>query len=208
MRVIAFLKSPIYSQKNIYQSIKMNQMKKLMFVAFLFLVVSGLQAQKYFTKAAELSFFSEAPMEKIEAFNKTSTCVLDLETGKMEFATLIKGFKFEKALMQEHFNENYMESDKFPKATFKGEIQRYSKIDPSIDKNHEVTVVGKMTIHGVTKDVTAKGTVATKGGKVKLTSNFNIDVADYQIEIPSLVKDKIAKTILIKVLANLEPLKS
>ena len=183
-------------------------MKKFMFVAALIFGVSGLQAQKYFTKSAQLSFFSEAPMEKIEAHNKTSTCVLDLETGKMEFATLIKGFKFEKALMQEHFNENYMESDKFPKATFKGEIQGYSKINPNEDKNHEVTVVGKMTIHGVTKDVTAKGTIASKGGKISLTSNFNIDVADYQIEIPSLVKDKIAKSILIKVLANLEPLKS
>ena len=106
-------------------------MKKSIFstlVVLLFLA-NGLSAQKYFTRGGNVSFNSDTPLEKIEAINSNAACVLDTETGKLQFSVLIKAFTFEKALMQEHFNENYMESTKFPKSTFKGEIENFRDVD-------------------------------------------------------------------------------
>jgi hypothetical protein len=105
-----------------------NVITALLMVMILTNIANG---QKYFTKTGTISFFSETPMEKIEAQTKSANCVLDASTGKLEFAVLIKSFQFEKALMQEHFNENYMESTKFPKSTFKGQLDNFSSIDLS-----------------------------------------------------------------------------
>jgi polyisoprenoid-binding protein YceI len=167
-------------------------------------MVSG---QKYFTKTGHVSFYSDTPLEKIEAQNKSSNCVLDLATGKLEFAVLIKGFQFEKALMQEHFNENYLESNKFPKATFKGQIDNYNKIDVTKNGKSTVKVSGDLTLHGVTKKLTTEALVEVKGGKIDADATFNIIVADYNIAIPSLVKDQISKSVKVKVDATLEVLK-
>ena len=167
-------------------------------------MVSG---QKYFTKTGHVSFYSDTPLEKIEAQNKSSNCVLDLATGKLEFAVLIKGFQFEKALMQEHFNENYLESNKFPKATFKGQIDNYTKIDVTKNGKSTVKVSGDLTLHGVTKKLTTEALVEVKGGKIDADATFNIIVADYNIAIPSLVKDQISKSVKVKVDATLEVLK-
>ncbi len=167
-------------------------------------MVSG---QKYFTKTGHVSFYSDTPLEKIEAQNKSSNCVLDLATGKLEFAVLIKGFQFEKALMQEHFNENYLESNKFPKATFKGQIDNYTKIDVTKNGKSTVKVSGDLTLHGVTKKLTTEAMVEVKGGKIDADATFNIIVADYNIAIPSLVKDQISKSVKVKVDATLEVLK-
>ena len=122
----------------------------------------------------------------------------------MEFAVLIKAFQFEKALMQEHFNENYMESDKYPKAIFKGAIVDASTVDFSKDGDYPVKVKGKLTIHGVTNEVETDGTIDVKDGKISASSNFEIAVADYKIKIPSVVKDNIAKTVQIVVDMNYE----
>ena len=92
--------------------------KNLFFLLLATLFCLNLSAQKFFTREGKISFYSDAPMEKIEAHNQQATSVIDIESGRMEFAVLIKAFQFEKALMQEHFNENYMESSKYPKATF------------------------------------------------------------------------------------------
>lgn len=167
-------------------------------------MVSG---QKYFTKTGHVSFYSDTPLEKIEAQNKSSNCVLDLATGKLEFAVLIKGFQFEKALMQEHFNENYLESNKFPKATFKGQIDNYTKIDVTKNGKSTVKVSGDLTLHGVTKKLNTDAVVEIKAGKIDADATFNILVADYNISIPSLVKDQIAKSVKVKVDATLEVLK-
>jgi polyisoprenoid-binding protein YceI len=180
------------------------------FIIGFFLVFLGVQvmsAQKYFTKTGHISFYSDTPLEKIEGHNKSSNCVLDVATGKLEVATLVKGFQFEKALMQEHFNENYMESDKFPKAVFKGQIDNYSKLD--ISKNGKVTVKvsGDLTMHGVTKKVTTDAVVSINNGKIIADANFNVLLADFNIKIPALVKDQIAKSLKIKVACTLEPLK-
>jgi polyisoprenoid-binding protein YceI len=167
-------------------------------------MVSG---QKYFTKTGHVSFYSDTPLEKIEAQNKSSNCVLDLATGKLEFAVLIKGFQFEKALMQEHFNENYLESNKFPKATFKGQIDNYNKIDVTKNGKSTVKVSGDLTLHGVTKKLNTDAVVEVKSGKIDADATFNILVADYNISIPSLVKDQIAKSVKVKVDATLDVFK-
>lgn len=169
--------------------------------------VTMVSGQKYFTKTGHVSFYSDTPLEKIEAQNKSSNCVLDLATGKLEFAVLIKGFQFEKALMQEHFNENYLESNKFPKATFKGQIDNYNKIDVTKNGKSTVKVSGDLTLHGVTKKLTTEALVEVKGGKIDADATFNIIVADYNIAIPSLVKDQISKSVKVKVDATLEVLK-
>lgn len=183
-------------------------MRKFIIGFFLFFLgVQVMSAQKYFTKTGHISFYSDTPLEKIEGHNKSSNCVLDVATGKLEVATLVKGFQFEKALMQEHFNENYMESDKFPKAVFKGQIDNYSKLD--ISKNGKVTVKvsGDLTMHGVTKKVATDAVVSINSGKIIADANFNVLLADFNIKIPALVKDQIAKSLKIKVACTLEPLK-
>lgn len=158
--------------------------------------------QKYFSKNAKISFHSDAPLEKIEATTSTASTVLDASTGNMEWAVLIQGFQFEKALMQEHFNENYMESTKFPKAKFKGKIDNLSAVDFKKDGSYNVKVSGQMEIHGVTKPVNASGVINVKGGNISADSKFSVAVAEYGIEIPKVVADNIAKTVDINVHAD------
>ena len=176
----------------------MKQLKFLVFVSVLFFS-NSIHAQKYFTRTGNIVFSSEAPMEKIEASNQKATSVLDAATGNMEFAVLIKAFQFEKALMQEHFNENYMESDKHPKALFKGGIADISKVDFSKDGTYAVKVKGDLTIHGETKEVETNGTIVIKDGNISASSTFTVEVADYKIEIPKVVRENIAKIVTITV---------
>jgi len=192
----------------IYLILNIKIVKHLIFIIFLLFgnITLGV-SQKYFTKTGRISFYSDTPLEKIEAHNKSSNCVLDLSTGKLEFGVLIKGFQFEKALMQEHFNENYMESSKFPKATFKGQIDQFSKIDVTKNGKNIVKVSGELTIHGVTKNVSTDAVLEVINGKMNADAVFNILVADYNISIPSLVKDQIAKSVKVKVDTTLDLLK-
>jgi len=184
-------------------------MKKLIVVVCL-LTISGLEvfAQgKYFSREGKVQFFSKAPMEDIEAINRKATAVLDTETGKMEFSVLMKAFEFEKALMMEHFNENYVESNKFPKAIFKGAISEASSVSWGKDGSYPVTVKGTMELHGVTKEIQAPGTIVIKDGKLNGKSEFNLNIKEYKIDIPSVVKDKVAEVVKITVDVNYEPLK-
>ena len=119
----------------------------------------------------------------------------------------MKGFEFEKKLMQQHFNENYVESDKFPKGEFKGSIINNSDVNYTKDGSYTAKVKGKLTIHGITKDVETTGTVKVDGGKLDIASSFNILLSDYEIKIPAIVKDKISNSIKITVDCKLEPLK-
>lgn len=183
--------------------------KNLVTLAAILLVVASANAQdRYFTKTGTIEFFSKATLEDIEAKNKTVQAVLDKKTGALQFAVQMKGFEFQKALMQEHFNENYVESGKYPKAEFKGTVSNNSAVNYTKDGTYNVTVKGKMTLHGVTKDVEAPGTITVNGGKLEGKSTFNIQLSDYKISIPSVVKDKISNSIKITVDTKLEPLKS
>ncbi len=165
------------------------------------LLHTTLQAQvRYFTRTGEISFYSETPMEKIEAHNYKVTSVWDVSTGAIEFAALIKAFEFEKALMQEHFNENYMESGKFPNAKFKGTLTGLSAEGITKPGTYPVTVEGELTIHGVTRQVKEPGTVTVDPtGKVSASCDLVVAPEDHDISIPSVVKDKIAKEVEVKV---------
>jgi hypothetical protein len=182
-------------------------MKKSFFLAAILLISLGMvQAQdKFFTKSGKISFYSKATLENIEAHNKTVTCVLDSKTGNLQFAVMMKAFEFEKALMQEHFNENYIESHKFPKAEFKGQVVNNSEVNYSKDGKYPVKVKGKLTLHGETRDVETTGTIEVNGGKIGADAVFNVTLADYKVQIPSMVKDNISKTVSITVDCSLEP---
>lgn len=180
-------------------------MKNLIIIVLL-LSAQLASGQKYFSKTGKISFYSDAPMEKIEATNTTASTVLDAATGNLEWAVLIQGFKFEKALMQEHFNENYMESNTYPKAKFKGKIDNFSSVNLKKDGEYAVDVSGQMEIHGVTKPVNAKGVITVKGGSISAQSKFSVAVADYGIEIPKMVAENIAKTVEIRVQADYQPM--
>lgn len=184
-------------------------MLKKIFVMGLVLLAGLANAQtKYFTKQGKIGFYSETSMEKIEAHNSRVTSILDAETGKIEFAVLIKAFEFEKALMQEHFNENYMESGTYPKATFKGQITDMKSVDLKKDGTYNVNVKGDLTIHGVTKNVTEKAVIKVKGGVISAECNTNVALKDYNIKVPSVVGNKIAEVIQVKIdIPNYEPLK-
>ncbi|MCX6290995.1 MAG: YceI family protein [Bacteroidetes bacterium] len=172
-------------------------------------VFSAIGQSKYFTRNGKVVFdatTSTSP-EKISGKNEKATSVLDASNGQMEFAILMKAFMFEKALMEEHFNENYVESDKFPKASFKGSIKNMSEINLSKDGSYAAKVSGKLTVHGVTKDVETNGSIVVKGGVVNAKSEFKILLSAYNVEIPSLVADKVAKEATITVDVNFEPLK-
>jgi len=177
-------------------------MKRMFLSAAIIIAVSlSANAQKYYTKNGNISFFSKASLENIQADNNQVMSVLNTQTGDMQFSVLIKSFHFEKALMEEHFNENYLESDKFPKATFKGVISDVSKISFTTDGMYSVSVSGDLTLHGVTKKITSTGTITVKGGKISADSKFNIKLADYNVSIPKLVKDNIAESVEVKVVA-------
>lgn len=178
-------------------------MKKLLLFSLLIASFSfSLNAQKYFVRDGKISFHSHTPIEKIEAHNNNATSVIDAESGKMEFAVLIKAFQFEKALMQEHFNENYMESSQFPKAKFKGQIVNIADIDFGEDGTYTADVNGQLTIHGVTQEVSVVGTFVVANGQLSAKSSFNVLVADYGIKIPAVVRENIAKEVEIIVEIN------
>jgi hypothetical protein len=181
--------------------------KKWIVAAFILITAAAQAQDKYFTKTGKIEFYSKAPMEDIEAKNKTVAAILDTKTGALQFSVLMKGFEFPKALMQEHFNENYVESDKFPKAEFKGSITNNSAVNYTKDGTYPAQVSGQLTIHGVSKDVKTTGTVKVDGGKVDATSVFTVLASDYKIKIPSVVKDKVSNTIKVMVDCHLEPLK-
>ena len=173
----------------------------------LWLVASATFAQgKFFTKTGTISIFSSTSLEDIAATNKSTAAVLDTRTGDLQFATLIKGFEFKKALMQEHFNDSYLESKKFPRAEFKGQITNNSEINYAVPGTYKAKVKGKITIHGVTRDLETNGTVTVRDGKIVLASVFEVAVADYKIQIEKLYRDNIAKTIRVTVDCTLAPL--
>ncbi|MCB0600448.1 MAG: YceI family protein [Saprospiraceae bacterium] len=182
-------------------------MKKGIFaLSIMLLGASALMGQKYFTKDGKVSFYSDAPMEKIEAHNTKAASVIDASSGQMEFAVLIKAFQFEKALMQEHFNENYMESSTYPKASFKGKLEDPGNVKMNQDGTYQTNVSGELTIHGVTKNVTTPATFTVKDGQVVGKATFTILIEDYGVKIPAVVKDKIAREVKIDIESQYLPM--
>lgn len=185
-------------------------MKKIAIItAVLILVLLTISAfsQRYITKNGNITFYSETPMETIEAHNNQVNSALDISTGDFVFKVLMKSFEFEKALMQEHFNENYVESDKFPNAMFQGKVTNLQDIDLATDGEHNVVVEGDMTMHGVTKTIQATGTFQVSKSTIAGKSVFIIKPEDYKIKIPKTVVQNIAEEIEITVEVKLKEYK-
>ena len=166
------------------------------------LMNSHADAQVYYTKNGSVSFFSKTSLENIDAENNQVISVLNGETGMLQFTLLNNAFHFPKAKMEADFNEDYMESDKYPRSTFKGTITNVSDVNFNKDGSYAVKVNGNLTIHGVTKNISAPGTIVIKNGNVSATSSFKVLVRDYKIKIPSIVSNKIAESIEVKVSCN------
>ena len=182
-------------------------MKKVMFGLVAMMLTMSVSAQKFFTKDADVAFDANSPLEKIEGKTNKGTLVIDAATGKLESAVLVKGFHFRSALMEEHFNENYMESGKFPKAIFAGTITNFNTVNLKKDGSYPVTVSGNLTMHGVTKPVQSKGSLTVKGGMItNAKAALTVTMADFNIAIPSAVKDKIAKEAKIDINCALQSL--
>jgi len=160
-------------------------------------------AQQFLARAGEVSFFSTTPVEDITANSKQMSCILDASTGAFAFQMPIRSFHFEKALMEEHFNENYLESAKFPNATFKGNFTDWNAAALKDGKPHTVQARGELTIHGVTVQRTISGTVTWKDGKWMMQTQFTVTPSAHEIVIPDMVKEKIAKEIRVNVNATL-----
>lgn len=182
-------------------------MKKILLAATVALCALSASAQKYATRSANISFFSKTSVENIQAINHEASAALNAKTGEIMAVVPIRSFKFEKELMQEHFNENYMESGKFPKAEFRGNITNINQVNFSKDGVYPVKAIGKLTMHGVTKEVAMPGTITIKKGVAVLVSDFSVKCADYGIKIPTVVSSKVAESIAVSLNASLNAAK-
>ena len=180
-------------------------MKTVYTILICFLLVNLSNAQeRYLTKNGAVTFFSSAPMEDIKAENNQVLSIIDASSGKMAISILMKSFMFKKALMQEHFNENYVESDKFPKAIFKGEILNFENIK---DSETKAEVKGTITIHGKTKEIVIPANFTRTDDAIVVNGEFNLLVADFDITIPGVVAKNIAKKIKVTFQFNHKPYK-
>ncbi|MCB9252153.1 MAG: YceI family protein [Flavobacteriales bacterium] len=174
---------------------------KFIVLTVLFLIGSAFTKEessgKYMCKNGKVSFFSHTPVEDIDAENNKASSILDSKKGSVAIEILIKSFRFKKALMEEHFNENYMESTKYPKAKFLGKIDNLSQINFSKDGTYTANISGKLTIKDKTNDIKTVATLLIKDGKINGKTKFKIKPEDYNVEIPAVVKDKIANELEI-----------
>lgn len=170
---------------------------KRIFVVFAILVASATFSQKYFTRNGNTDFVAsvESFKPEVAAKNNSTTVIFKTETGDIASQLFINAFQFKIALMQEHFNENYMDSHKYPKATFRGRVIGFYFYDAGIEKEYELT--GELTIRGIKKQINTTATIIHKDEKIKITSNFIVKASDFNIDIPSIVRKKIAERINI-----------
>lgn len=155
------------------------------------------QSQAYLTRTGFIGFYSRTPLEDIKAENNQVFAAIDPGKKQIAFSLLIKGFIFAKELMQEHFNENYAESDKYPKANFSGSYS--GDVPLNKDGSYRVTIKGNLNFHNVTKAIEVPATIEVKNGHLLGIADFKLKPEDFNISIPSLVRDKIDKEISVKV---------
>ena len=153
-------------------------------------------AQQFYTSKGKISFFSEAPLEDISAVNENVSAIIDSQTGGFAFRVKIVDFSFPNSLMQEHFNENYLESNVYPKSTFEGQIKNFSLEELNRDfKEHEIE--GVLTIKGVNNNISTKAKIRKIDEKIELTSGFSVMLSDYKVKIPKIVFKKIDEEVKI-----------
>jgi|SRR5690554_6458680 len=172
-------------------------MKRLFLLVELLLLCGYAEGQSFKSSDSEVVFFSSAPLEDIRATNVEGSGLFNAETGAIAFVIPIKGFQFRKSLMQQHFNENYLESGKYPQATFEGRLRDYNL---QSDGPQQVLAEGRMTIHGVTRNIRIKGQLTKLGNYIDMHSKFWIKVADYDIDIPRVVFYNIAEEVEVTVM--------
>lgn len=174
-------------------------MKKYLFLVAIALVPVLSSAQFYKTSAGKISFVSKTSIEEFSATNSQVQAGIELAQNKIQFRVPVNGFVFKSALMQKHFQENYMETSRFQYSDFKGQIKNIAAVNINQNGEYPVEAVGKLTMHGVTKDITVPGKIVVKDGAVSLKANFRIKCSDYQIKIPAAsaasVSDDIAITV-------------
>ncbi|NJI72418.1 YceI family protein [Sphingobacterium kitahiroshimense] len=180
-------------------------MKKItIYSVFLFLLLSlegfAQQSSSFISKGASISFFSSAMLEDIEAKSNLAGSALDIKTGDILFRVKNTSFQFDKKLMQEHFNENYMESDKYTVSEFKGKIENSGQLTK--DGNYTAKVSGTLQIHGVTKAYATMATFTVKNSIITAAASFDVRLADHKITIPSVVGKKIAEVVKVKINAT------
>lgn len=156
---------------------------------------SPLFAQQYLTKNGEIRFFSDAPIEDIQAVNQTAMAIIDLESGEFAFKVKIKDFIFPNSLMQEHFNESYLESDKFPYSTFSGSIDKLT----DISQKNTLEVSGDLVIHGIRQKTNLQATIQDLDNSLYITSEFDVVLDDFDVDIPKIMMYKIAEVIQVSV---------
>ena len=173
-------------------------MKNILLISLTLFSLFSFSQDKYICRNGQIQFIASTPLETIDPVNNHVSCILDTENGKIVFQLKMISFKFEKALMEEHFNEKYVESDKFPKSTFVGQIQNWDNFTWN-GIEQDVVVKGKITIHGIEKEIVAKGVIETSKSTISLSSSFDIIILDFGIKIPRLVRDKISETVKVEV---------
>lgn len=174
-------------------------MKNKLLIFGILLLSLNLSAQKFSTKNGYAGFYSHTPVEDVKADNNQVASIFDATTGDIVFQILNKSFHFDRALMEEHFNENYMESEKFPKSTFKGKITNISEVNCAKPGLYNVKVDGEMNMHGVAKAFSTTGTIEVVTDGILAKSKFNVKPEDYGIIIPGLIREKIAKEMEITI---------
>jgi hypothetical protein len=152
--------------------------------------------QKYEIEKGSISFFSDAVLEDITAVNTASRCLLSIPSREISFVIPIKRFEFPKKLMQEHFNEKYMESETYPNATFSGVL---SELPTEQEGARQVTARGKLTIHGVSREVVISGSLQWSGSRLMMTSKFTVRLEEHKITIPTLMWQNIAEEVEVRV---------
>jgi len=178
------------------RKISTNMKKNILVLVWALLISQASFAQLYFTQTGKTSFFSKTPLEDISAVNNTVSSILNTATNDIAVRMNINQFRFPNRLMEEHFNENYLESEKFPAATFKGKIAE--KLDFTKEGTYDVTAKGVMMIHGVSKEKVLTGKLTVGKDNISIDTNFEIALVDYKIDVPKLVWEKIAEKIAVK----------
>ena len=179
-------------------------LKKIFILVLIVSSINTFGQVKFISKNAFISFYSRTPMEDILGESNEAVSILNAETGEIGFQAIMTTFHFKRALMEEHFNENYMESNKFPKSKFNGKIEGFNK-DMLKGPVTNIKITGQLNVHGVEKTITVPGTLGLEDGKLVGTSKFKVTPEDYGIAIPSLVRDKIGKEMDVTVKANYIP---
>ncbi len=180
-------------------------MKTSLTLLFITLFIIGAKAQLYIGEKTKLAFFSATSLENIDAVNTNIKPLFNIKTGAFAIMAKQTEFKFKSSFMQEHYNENYVESEKFPFATFTGKVNEV--VDYSKDGTHQVTMTGKLSMHGVELPRTISGTIVIANGVITMDSKFDVVVADHKIKVPSLYVAKIAEIINVTFHSELTPKK-